>query len=67
MYQEQISEQQAVVIISANSESGPFTSRLYVDYGELSTTVTANAKTLKGARKQAQRMLDKKFGRHYAS
>lgn len=45
------------VKISANTDEGPFTSRLYVDNGEMATTVVKNAKTLKGAEKQAQDML----------
>lgn len=45
------------VIISANTEQGPFTSRLYVNYGETATQVVRKAKTLKGAEKQAKKML----------
>lgn len=45
------------VIISANSETGPFTSRLYVGHGEIATSIVKTAKTLTGAHKQARRML----------
>lgn len=45
------------VIISANTPEGPFSSRLYVNGGETATLVSAKAKTLAGARRQAWRML----------
>jgi len=43
-------------IISANDESGPFTTRLYVDKGNTATLTVKKAKTLKGAQRQAAKM-----------
>lgn len=57
MFQETISKGSREVVISANSDAGPFTTRLYVDFGNVATLVTRKAKTLKGARRQAEDML----------
>lgn len=38
-------------------DGGPYVSRLYVNAGETATLMTAKAKTMQGAVKQAQRML----------
>jgi hypothetical protein len=38
--------------------SGTFWTRLYVNNGETATTISAKAKTLGGARKQALKMLE---------
>jgi hypothetical protein len=58
MFQTSIKKGSREVIISANTDAGPFSSRLYVNNGETATLVAAKAKTLKGARKQAEKMLD---------
>lgn len=63
MYSKKISKNQLTVIISANDKAGPFTSRLYVNYGETATTTVRKAKTLKGAEKQAQQMINRFFNR----
>jgi hypothetical protein len=57
MFQKSIRSGSREVIISANTPAGPFSSRLYVNNGETATLVTAKAKSLKGAEKQAQKML----------
>lgn len=59
MFQQTIKHGSRHVIISANTAQGPFTTRLYVNYGQLPTLVTKRAKTLNGARKQAEQMLGK--------
>ena len=58
MYQENISKGNRVVIISANNNNGPFSVRLYVDYGNVATLVTSKTKTLNGAHQSAQRMIE---------
>lgn len=47
----QVTAQQGtrIVITSANTEAGPFDSRLYVNRGATATLVAATHKTLKGA------------------
>lgn len=57
MFQKSIKQGSREVVISANTGAGPFSSRLYVNHGETATLETAKAKTLKGAEKQAERML----------
>ena len=46
-----------VAIISANTSKGPFSTRLYVNYGDTATLNYRKAKTLKGAEKQARKMV----------
>lgn len=58
MYSKQITSGTRVVIISANSIAGPFTSRLYVNSGETATLQSRKAKTLAGAEKQARALLN---------
>lgn len=57
MFQQTIKNGSREVIISANTEAGPFSIRLYVNNGETATLVSAKAKTLAGATKQARKML----------
>lgn len=49
MFQNTISQDRREVQITANSASGPFSSRLYVNGGETPTLVTAKHKSLSGA------------------
>jgi hypothetical protein len=46
------------VIITSNDGTGPFWTRLYVNNGETATLLHKSAQTLKGARKQAAKMLE---------
>jgi hypothetical protein len=62
MYTKKIAHRTAVAIITANTESGPFSTRLYVNNGETATLQIKNAKTVMGAERQAAEML----GRHFA-
>lgn len=57
MFSKTIQKGSRQVVISANTPQGPFSSRLYVNNGETATLTCAKAKTLKGAEKQAERML----------
>lgn len=58
-FEERIGEGSRVSVITANEASGPFSIRLYVNKGETATTATGKAKTLAGARKIAQKLLDR--------
>jgi hypothetical protein len=58
MFQKTIKEGSRQVIISANTIEGPFTSNLYVNHGEDITLIRRKAQTLKGAEKQAAKMLE---------
>lgn len=56
-FNEQISFGTRIATISANTYEGPFTTRLFINSGETATTIVRHAKTLKGAKLQAKRML----------
>lgn len=58
MFQTTIKQGSRQVVIRANDAQGPFTSRLYVNNGETATLLTKKAATLKGAQKQAAKMLE---------
>jgi hypothetical protein len=66
MFQKSIRSGSREVIISANTPDGPFSSRLYVNCNsrdassEPSMGPAAKAKTLKGAEKQAAKMLERR-------
>lgn len=66
MFSKTIKNGSREVIISANTAAGPFTSRLYVNCNsrdassEPSMGPVAKAKTLKGAEKQATKMLERR-------
>ena len=45
------------VHICANTEAGPFRSRLYLEHGNIGSTQHAEHKTLAGAEKWAKRVL----------
>ena len=62
MFQREINKGGAQVMISANDAQGPFTSRLYVNYGETATATARKAKTLKGAERQAKKMIAEHLG-----
>jgi hypothetical protein len=68
MYQENVERGSRVAVISANTEQGPFSTRLYVNcqmavqggpvlLSGTATLTVKQAKTLKGAHKQAAEML----------
>jgi hypothetical protein len=59
MIQQQVTQGSRKVIITANSQEGPFYLRLWVNNGDTATTIASKAKTLSGALKQADRMLAK--------
>lgn len=46
------------VVTSANTDAGPFSSRLYVNRGNTATLTAATHKTLKGATKWARKAVD---------
>lgn len=60
-FEERIPSGSRVAVITANTEAGPFSTRVYVDQGRTATLTVKKAKTLAGARKQAREMLAK-FG-----
>jgi hypothetical protein len=58
---ERITNGSRQVVIATNDNEGkvgPFWSRLYVNNGETATLLHKSAQTLKGARKQAAKMLE---------
>jgi hypothetical protein len=58
---ERITKGSRQVLIATNDnegKQGPFRSRLYVNGGETATLTHKTAQTLKGARKQAAKMLE---------
>ena len=57
MFQETIANGSREVVISANDLEGPFTSRLYLNNGTTAGSTVKKAATLKGARKQANKIL----------
>ena len=58
LYTEDIKNGKISAVITANTEAGPFYSRLWLNSGETASLISAKAKTLKGARTQAQGMID---------
>ena len=58
MFTETVEQGSRQVVISANTEQGPFTSRLYVNSGETATSMSKKAKSLKGARRQALKLME---------
>lgn len=57
MVETRIARGSRVVIITANTDAGPFSVRLYVNGGETATLQTGKAKTKAGAEKIAHRLL----------
>lgn len=60
MFQQTLTKGSRVVHITANTADGPFDSRLYVNHGEDATLNVKKAKTLAGAIKQAEKMLERR-------
>jgi hypothetical protein len=58
MIQQEVAQGNRKVIITANSQEGPFYLRLWVNSGETATLVSGKVTTLAGALKKAKRMLD---------
>jgi len=56
-FQEKITKGSKVAIISANDSEGAFSIRLYVNHGETATLQVRKAKTIKGARKAADKLV----------
>lgn len=56
-FEERIVKGSRVAVISANESSGPFTTRVFVDNGNVATLTVKKAKTIERARKQARQML----------
>jgi hypothetical protein len=63
-WQEEIKAGSRSAVISANTESGPFSIRLYFDYGKSAGYQSKTAKTIAGARKIAKRMLAAHVGQN---
>lgn len=57
-FQKNITKGSKVAIISANDQVGPFSIRLYVNQGDTATEMVRKAKTLKGAEKAAEKLLN---------
>jgi hypothetical protein len=57
MIQQEVTQGSRKVIITANSQEGPFSLRLWVNNGETATLVSGKTKTLAGAIRSANRML----------
>lgn len=58
-FQKNVKKGSRVAIISANESTGPFSVRLYVNNGETATLSVKKSKTLKGAMKAAETLLNK--------
>ena len=63
-FQEEIKAGSRSAVISANEASGPFSIRLYFDYGKVAGHQSKKAKTIAGARKIAKSMLEKHIGQN---
>jgi len=66
-FQEDVKSGSRVAVISANESTGPFSIRLYVDNGNVATLTVKKAKTIAGARKIAQQMLQQNPRRNPAT
>jgi hypothetical protein len=58
MFHQTISQGTRKVHITANSAAGPFSSRLYVNRGEIATLTAAKHKGLQGALRWARKAVD---------
>ena len=63
MFQHQIKSGRVVAIITANEFAGPFSTRLYINDGATATLHVRKAKTLRGAEKQARKMIESHTGK----
>lgn len=57
MIQQTIQSCKKQVVITANDEQGPFTSRLYVNNGATATLLNRKSRSLEAAKRQAKKML----------